>query len=83
MLLLGGIKSKIIASYWQDRSYLNNGRGDFKKGKLPLMQRNTKGITFADYDKDGAIDIFIGSNVKHGQYPLSDKPYLLENKNGT
>lgn len=47
------------------------------------MQRNTKGITFADYDKDGAIDIFIGSNVKHGQYPLSDKPYLLENKNGT
>jgi hypothetical protein len=66
----------------QDRIYINNGKGTFKKGDIPSIKTNSKGIAFSDYDQDGDIDIFIGSNVKYGQYPLSDKPYFLENKNG-
>jgi hypothetical protein len=71
-------KSKLL----QDRIYINDGKGTFKKGNIPSFKTNSKGIAFSDYDQDGDIDIFIGSNVKHGQYPLSDKPYFLENNNG-
>ena len=47
------------------------------------MLTNTKGIATADYDNDGDKDIFIGSRVINGKYPLSDSSYLLENQNGT
>jgi hypothetical protein len=66
----------------QDRLYINNGKGSFKNSALKSPLVNSRGIAFADFDKDGDMDIFVGSNVKHGQYPLSDKPYFLENKNG-
>ena len=78
----GGYEVKTNSKLLQDRIYLNNGKGQFKKGVLPTILTNSKGITFADFDNDGDIDIFVGSRVKYGQYPLSDKPYFLENKNG-
>jgi enediyne biosynthesis protein E4 len=78
----GGYEVENDAKFLQDRIYINNGKGNFKKGKLPTIKTNSKGIAFADFDKDGDVDIFVGSNVKYAQYPLSDKPYFLENKNG-
>ena len=78
----GGYEIKNESKLLQDRLYINNGKGNFKKRSTPIITNNTKGIAFADFDKDGDQDIFVGSNVKHGQYPLSDKPYFLENKNG-
>ncbi len=67
----------------QDRLYINDGNGNFKKShSLPKMLSNTKGITTSDIDNDGDLDLFVGSRVIHGKYPLADKSYLLENKNG-
>lgn len=66
----------------QDRLYINNGKGNFKKSSFNTDLINSKGIAFADYDKDGDIDVFVGGNVKHAHYPLSDKPYFLENNKG-
>ncbi|MFT5244559.1 MAG: hypothetical protein ACI8QQ_002499, partial [Psychroserpens sp.] len=79
----GGYEIEQNSPLLQDRLYINDGTGQFKKSnKLPNIQSNTKGITSADYDNDGDIDIFIGSRVKHGMYPISDTSYLLENQNG-
>lgn len=78
----GGYEVETNNKLLQDRIYINNGKGRFKKGELPTALINTKGIAFADFDKDGEQDIFVGSRVKYGQYPLSDKSYLLENNNG-
>lgn len=65
----------------QDRLYINNGLGVFyKSDMLPNILVNSKGITATDFDNDGDKDIFIGSRVKSGKYPLSDQSYLLENK---
>lgn len=78
----GGYEVESNSKLLQDRVYINNGKGHYKKGILPTMLTNTKGIAFSDFDKDGDLDVFVGSRVKHGQYPLSDKPYFLENKKG-
>ena len=78
----GGYDVESNSKLLQDRVYINNGKGHYKKGILPTMLTNTKGIAFSDFDKDGDLDVFVGSRVKHGQYPLSDKPYFLENKKG-
>ena len=78
----GGYEVETNNKLLQDRIYINNGKGRFKKGELPTVLTNTKGIAFADFDKDGEQDIFVGSRVKYGQYPLSDKSYFLENNNG-
>ncbi len=78
----GGYEIETNSKLLQDRLYINNGKGNFKKSFLRSPLTNSKGIAFSDFDKDGDVDIFIGSRVKYGQYPLSDKPYFLENING-
>jgi hypothetical protein len=78
----GGYEVEENSPLLQDRLYLNTGNGRFRKVKLPKIYSNSKAIAFSDFDKDGDLDIFIGNNSKHSQYPLSDTPYFLENKNG-
>lgn len=79
----GGYEIAENSKYLQDRLYINDGNGNFTKGtNLPKMLSNTKGISKADFDNDGDIDLFIGSRVIHGKYPLAKKPYLLENRSG-
>ncbi len=78
----GGYEIAGNSNYLQDRIYINDGKGNFKKGALPNITSNTKGIAFADTNNDGKPEIFVGGNVKHGQYPLSDTPYFLAYKNG-
>lgn len=79
----GGYEIKENSSLLQDRLYLNDGDGNFKKANnLPKITSNSTGISKADFDQDGDLDLFIGSRVIHGKYPLSDTPYLLENRNG-
>ncbi len=78
----GGYEIETNSKLLKDRLYINNGKGSFKRSYLRSPLTNSKGIAFADYDNDGDQDIFVGSRVKYGQYPLSDKPYFLENING-
>ena len=49
----GGYEVETNNKLLQDRIYINNGKGRFKKGELPTALTNTKGIAFADFDKDG------------------------------
>ncbi len=68
----------------QDRLYINDGLGRFKKSQssLPKMLSSTKAITASDIDNDGDQDLFIGGRTLPGKYPLAPESYILINENG-
>ena len=79
----GGYDLSENSHYFQDRLYLNNGKGVFSKSNtLPKMLSNTKSVTSFDFDNDGDNDLVIGGHTVPGKYPLASKSYILENNKG-
>lgn len=70
---------------FQDRIYWNDGKGNFsyKNNILPPTLFSGGDVAVFDMDNDGDPDIFRGSQVTTGAYPLAPRSYLFENDNGT
>lgn len=66
------------------RLYMNDGLGNFSREykRMPEIAQAVGAIAAADFDNDGDVDIFIGSRMVPGQYPLIPVSYLLINKQG-
>ncbi|WP_126246636.1 VCBS repeat-containing protein [Chitinophaga rhizosphaerae] len=65
----------------QDRLYLNDGKGNFRKaaGALPEMLAATGCVQTADVNGDGFPDIFAGGRNVPGRYPEIPESFLLVN----
>ncbi|MBO0933873.1 VCBS repeat-containing protein [Fibrella aquatilis] len=77
----GGSRVEGLSDTYQDRLYLNDGRGNFQPAlqALPNIQSSGATVTVADMDGDGDLDLFRGGRVVPGQYPKPAPSYLLRN----
>lgn len=82
----GGYESAPGSSSYQDKFYLNDGKGNFyvDSAALPVNLISKSCVRAADYDKDGDLDLFIAGRVDVWNYPkpVSSFIYRNDSKNG-
>ena len=80
-VVTGGSEFSEMAPALEDRLYLNDGKGNFRKasGALPPLYLSGSRATAADYDGDGHIDIFVGGRSVPGRYGIDPQSVLLRN----
>jgi hypothetical protein len=77
----GGSEYSEGASALMDRLYLNDGRGHLRKAEHALPAETASGsrVAAADYDGDGAVDLFVGGRVEPWHYGAPARSLLLKN----
>ena len=60
----------------RDRLYLND-RGTFRRGELPDVVHNGSCVVPGDFNRDGQVDLFVGSRVVTRQYGAIPRSHLL------
>lgn len=78
----GGNDHKELDKLLEDRLYLNNGNGSFKRIPLSLPHTNGSSVSVADFDDDGFQDLFVGAHSIPGSYGLSPYSFILKNLQG-
>jgi hypothetical protein len=65
----------------QDRLYVNDGEGRFRRDTLALPRMTESGscVAAADFNHDGRVDLFVGRQVVAGAYGTSPRSLLLQN----
>jgi hypothetical protein len=80
-VVTGGNEFSEMAPALEDRLYLNDGKGNFRRatGALPPLYLSGSRAAAADYDGDGHVDIFVGGRSIPGRYGLDPQSVLLKN----
>jgi hypothetical protein len=82
----GGYESAPNSAAYQDRLYINDGKGNFTPdgNAIPANFTSKLCVRACDYNKDGKPDLFISGRVKPWEYPKPVSSIILRNdsKNG-
>jgi hypothetical protein len=77
----GGYEAPSNSISYQDRFYINDGKGRFTQNTTGLPQNFTSKscIRAADYDRDGDLDLFIAGRVDPWNYPKPVSSFIYRN----
>ena len=82
----GGNEMPPQSAAYQDRFYLNDGKGNFTEHAEAIPKNLTSKLCVraADFDHDGDLDLFVSGRVDPGNYPKPVSSFILRNdsKNG-
>jgi len=85
-IVSGGNEPPINAPLYQDRLYLNDGKG--KMTPAPTNNVAVEAVSGScvapfDYDKDGDLDLFVGGRTVPGNYPKTPFSFVFKNTGGS
>lgn len=77
----GGYENKPGSPYYQDRLYINDGKGNFTEAvdALPKNFTSKLCVKATDYNKDGKLDLFVSGRVDPWNYPKPVSSMILRN----
>jgi hypothetical protein len=80
-LSAGSNEYPVNTKNYEDRLFLNDGKGNFVYNALALPKNFTSKscVKAMDFDKDGDLDLFIGGRVLPGNYPLPVSSFIYRN----
>ncbi len=81
-LASGSIEFGNRTPYYQDRLYLNDGRGNFTKSQdaLPSRNESTSFVKSFDHNEDGKMDLLVGTRAIPFAYGIPGDVRILENQ---
>jgi hypothetical protein len=77
----GGNEFAPGSPYYQDRLYLNDGKGHFTRDSLALPENHTSKfcVRAFDYNHDGKMDLFVSGRVDPWHYPRPVNSFIYRN----
>lgn len=80
----GGNEAPAGSATYQDRLYLNDGKGNFSKASDAVPREFYAGscVTPIDFNQDGLMDLVVGGGCVPGRFPLADGSMVLKNEAG-
>ena len=82
LYIVSGGNESIHSNLYQDRLFINDGKGNFTLAQeaLPNMHSPKSVVAVADFNKDGKPDLFVGGRLVPGSYGKAPTSYLLQNE---
>ncbi len=78
----GGSEFPEGSELYQDRLYINDGKGNFKRKEIPKTVSSGSCVVVRDINGDGYADLFRGGQVVANNYPKAPRSYVLINEKG-
>ena len=77
----GGYKGNPAPDEFQDRLYINDGKGNFTEdpAALPLNHTSKLCVKAMDFNNDGKPDLFVSGRVDPGHYPRPVSSFIFRN----
>jgi hypothetical protein len=77
----GGYKISSDSNSYQDRLYINDGKGNFSidTSALPVNHTSKLCVRAMDFNNDGKLDLFVSGRVQPARYPSPVSSFIFRN----